>query len=117
MNKLEREKVSALDGVRLAWDQWDIRFVRNMLWLRDHDPKKTLTARQKWGLDMLLYKYRRQLGGQQLAFEIPAEAPKASDYGIQADAGAKQTNIFGGQDKPRPTRIQHDQVDPQRGLF
>ena len=110
MNKTERAKVTALQGCRLAFAAFDRTFLRNMAWVREHEPGKTMTPPQKWALDVLVYKYRRQLGGH-VDFEIPAEPPQKDDYGIQEDQ-PKQKNIFGGEDKPRRTRIQTEERSP-----
>ncbi|HSH43088.1 MAG TPA: hypothetical protein VK973_13260 [Arenicellales bacterium] len=119
MNRTERDKVTALEGCRLPPRMFavDDDFVRNMAWLRDNDAGKVLTGRQKWFLDCLVYKYRRQLGGRELGFEIPAAAPVLADYGVVEDTGAKQRNIFGGEDKPRPTPIRDGGCSSQRELF
>lgn len=118
MNKTERAKVTALESCHMPSRMFavDHDFVRNMAWARDNDAKKVLSARQKWFLDVLLYKYRAQLGGRALGFEIPGEAPKLDDYQKQ-DTGARQANIFGGEDKPRRTRIQSGDWSPQREMF
>jgi hypothetical protein len=116
MNSIERAKVAALEECRLAFAVFDRTFIRNMGWLRANASGKTLSPRQKWGLDCLIHKYRRQLGGRALPFEIPAEPPKLADYGIE-EPKAMQKNIFGGEDKPRRTPIQPPEWNPQRELF
>lgn len=119
MNKTERAKVTALEACRMPGRMFaaDVEFVRSMAWARDHDAVKTLTGRQKWFLDVLIYKYRRQLGGRELGFEIPGEPPKAVDYGVKPDTGPKQANIFGGEDPPRRTPIEGGVSSSQRDLF
>ena len=99
MNKTERAKVTALEGCRMPAPMFaaDRHFVRSMAWARDNDAAKVLTGRQKWFLDCMVYKYRRQLGGRELGFEIPAAAPVLADYGVEPPKVAQKT-IFGGEE-------------------
>jgi len=118
MNKTQRAKIQALRRhVRLSRAAGDHRFLASMIWLRDNEPGTVLQPKQAWLLDVVVYKYRRQLGGLDLEFDIPAQPPQLVDYGGEPKAGPKQANIFGGEDQPRRTRLHADRRGPQRDLF
>jgi hypothetical protein len=57
---------------------WEKRFTQTMLYLVDQDPKQVLSPSQKWALDNLVYRYRRQLAASEI--EIPKRLPVEADY-------------------------------------
>lgn len=58
---------------------WDAGFVNSLAALMNVDATAPLTARQKFMLDTLVYKYRRQLAGK-VSFELPKVMPQEVDY-------------------------------------
>lgn len=79
MNKLQQEKITKLRGCRMGWGTWDADFINSLAVLVKVDGKSPLTDRQKFMLDTLVWKYRRQLAGQ-VSFELPSEPPQETDY-------------------------------------
>lgn len=80
MKAVEIEKAKALYRCRFLPGSFDKRFVRSMHWTACNEPSKTLTWRQKYLLDALVYRYRVQLSSQELSFDLPTSAPVESDY-------------------------------------
>lgn len=79
MNRLEQEKITKLRGCRMGFATWDADFVNSLAAILQMDAKPPLTARQKFMLDTLVYKYRRQLAGK-VSFELPKVEPQEVDY-------------------------------------
>lgn len=104
MNKIERKKAAALGRCRFYPGSWDKRFARDMAWLAEHAPETVLTPAQKWALDAMVYKYRRQLVDSGLA--VPEQPPRQADY-EDAQQGRRQLAF-----KLRRGR----EISPQRGL-
>jgi hypothetical protein len=79
MNRLDRAKVNALRACRMGFGTWDAAFVNSLAAQVQVDPALALSDRQRFLLDVLVYRYRRQLAGN-VPFELPASEPKESDY-------------------------------------
>lgn len=79
MNRDERAKARALAGCRLGVYSGEKRFIRQLYYIAGHDPDTALTPGQKWYLDHLVYRYRRQLAGSD-GVSIPDSAPQRADY-------------------------------------
>lgn len=85
----------ALSQCHMMPATFDKRFTRSMLYLANKDPDKVLSAAQKWALDNLVYRFRRQLAGSDI--EIPEQPPVEADYFAAAEARkrpAKQAKLF-----------------------
>ncbi len=80
MTKIERAKAAALAKCRLGCFNGDPRFVEGLNWLADHSPDTQLSPRQKWYLDGLLWKYRKQLAGRVEGFDLPTAMPEEAAY-------------------------------------
>ena len=82
MTKLERLKTRALaTHCRILPDSFDARFVANMAYTARTAPASVLTPAQKYNLDAMVWKYRRQLAGRpDLGFEMPEQPPREADY-------------------------------------
>lgn len=78
MNRHERAKAEALFQCRIH-AEGDRHFVRGMVLLARRDPETVLTPRQKWTLDCLVYRYRRQLYSHP-EVNVPAREPRLDDY-------------------------------------
>lgn len=86
MTKEERAKALALNKCRLGFCQRSAdRFVTSMAFLAKREPETVLTAGQKFYLDLLVYRYRRQLAGYK-EFDIPAAEPCREDYKAEQEA-------------------------------
>lgn len=79
MTKAERAKARALTRCRLGPEPWARHYIAGLVWLAEHDPGAVLTASQKWALDSCVWRYRRQLAGQE-GIELPDRAPVRADY-------------------------------------
>lgn len=79
MNKLQQEKIAELRCCRMGWGTWDADFINSLAALAKVDCKAPLTDPQKFMLDTLIYKYRRQLAGH-VSFHLPSEPPQEIDY-------------------------------------
>jgi len=79
VNKHQRAKALALTGCRVVRYSWDDKFIRAMAWLAEHDSAAVLTPKQRFSIDALLWRYRRQLAGRE-DIEIPTEPPREEDY-------------------------------------
>lgn len=80
MTKIERAKAQALARCRLLPGSFDKRFIRTVNYLAANSPDHVLTEKQRWLLDVMVHRYRRQLGGVDLPFEIPLESPALEAY-------------------------------------
>lgn len=78
MNRQERHKAEALSTCRIR-EPGDRRFARGMLMLARRDPGTVLSPRQKWLLDLLVYRYRRQLYGNE-RIQVPEVEPRLDHY-------------------------------------
>lgn len=78
MNKEERAKAEALARARIN-APGDAQFVRGMALLAKRDPATVLTPRQKWTLDSMVYRYRRQLYSDPKV-SVPSQPPQLCDY-------------------------------------
>lgn len=78
MNRHERAKAEALAGCRIS-AAGDRAFVRGMVLLARRDRETVLSPRQKWTLDCLVYRYRRQLYSHP-EVNVPETAPLIEDY-------------------------------------
>lgn len=58
---------------------WDAGFINSLAALMQVDEKAPLSATQKFMIDTLVYKYRRQLAGK-VSFELPKAPPIEADY-------------------------------------
>lgn len=79
MNQIEQAKIKALQQCRMGWGAWDAGFVNSLAAQMTVDSHAALSLRQKFELDKLVFRYRRQLAGK-TGFELPAEAPRETDY-------------------------------------
>lgn len=81
MNTTERTQAAALHRfVRFGPNHLSQQFARNLYWLLKHEPDTVLTRLQKYKLQMMCYRYRRQLAGRVHDDLIPASEPKIEDY-------------------------------------
>lgn len=81
MNRLERAKARALQRLRLMPGLFDARFVESMAYLVRTAPDTVLTERQRYTLDAMVWRYRRQLSGRDnLGFLLPEHEPMPADY-------------------------------------
>lgn len=119
MTKSERAKALALARCRIAPIEFDQKFVRAQAWVAEHDPGVVLTGKQKWALDVMCWKYRRQLAGVE-GIELPPAAPRRADYFVAED------EPLPGRDKEVPRRgagapeyldLPRSIMDPQGNLF
>jgi hypothetical protein len=85
MNKLQQEKIAELRACRMGWGTWDADYINSLAALLKVDAKAPLSGRQQYMLDLLVYRYRRQLAGH-VSFDLPEEAPKEADY-VRETAG------------------------------
>lgn len=95
MTKPERAKALALFQCKMIPGTWDKGFARAMCYLAESVPATVLTPAQKYGLDLMTYRYRRQLAGSDI--EIPTEQPERENYLAAAEArrkAIKQANLF-----------------------
>lgn len=112
MNRDQVAKVRALAECRLGVWCGEPRFVRGLLWLADHSPETVLSWRQRWYLDGLVYRYRKQLAGRELGFEIPTEAPREDDYRPEPKP-QPQPNLF-GELQAVPESVRVEAIEPPR---
>ena len=80
MTKIEQAKAVALGKCRLGCFSSERSFVKGLNWLVEHSADTDLTFRQKWFLDSLLWRYRKQLAGREEGFELPTEMPREEAY-------------------------------------
>lgn len=81
MTKLERLKARALMRCRSLPDSWETQFLRSMGYIGRVSPETVLTAKQRYTLDLMIWRFRRQLAGRDhLGFELPEVAPVEADY-------------------------------------
>lgn len=80
MTKVQIEKVRALAKCRLADFQGERTFTNGMAWLAQHAPGTALSHGQRWYLDALLWRYRKQLAGRENGYSLPTAAPREEDY-------------------------------------
>ena len=101
MNRGERAKALALGGCHFAPADGAGRFARQLAWMAEHEPATVLSASQRWYLDALVWRFRRQLAGA-AGVEIPPAAPvRASYLEAAADRRAKRArDLNGGVDPP-----------------
>lgn len=78
MNRHERAKAEALQACRIH-DPGDRKFARGMAMMARRDPDTVLSPRQKWTLDLVVYRHRRQLYGND-QIRVPETEPRLEDY-------------------------------------
>lgn len=78
MNADERAKARAVARCTIP-DPEDRRFARAMDWLARHEPDTVLSPKQRWALDEMVYRFRRQLAGTD-AFVLPTAPPRLEDF-------------------------------------
>lgn len=62
-------------------DSWETRFVHSMDYIARTAPESVLTPRQKYQLDLMVWRFRRQLSGRaDLGFDLPDEGPVEASY-------------------------------------
>lgn len=91
MNRVERAKVEALRKCRMRSRVWDASFINSLAAQIHVDERLRLSPRQKFLLDILVYRYRRQLAGN-VEFVLPDKEPVETDYVRTPPA---QTVLFG----------------------
>lgn len=96
MNQQERTLALALSECRTVPNQWDIKFIRSMVWLAKHSPGDTISPPQRYQLQLMAYRYRRQLAGN-LDDEslIPVDPPREADY-LPPKRPQLQTDLLDG---------------------
>jgi len=119
MTNTERQKAHHLNLCRLWPESFDNRFVRGMAWMAEHNKAKPLTNRQKFCLDLLIYRYRAQLASR-LQQELMIDTqPNPDDYGVQ-ETNEKEgmvNDLFNGKPgKPHKSK-KHEMDSPQHSLF
>lgn len=72
---------------------FDKRFAAALAWMARNDAAGTIKPKQKYYLDFLCYRYRRQLIGR-ARFQVPTAAPNERDYAPQRRAKT-QGELFG----------------------
>lgn len=80
MTKIEIAKTVALGKCRLGVWCGERRFVQGLAWLSEHSADTDLSWRQKWYLDGLLWRYRKQLAGREEGFVLPTSMPLEESY-------------------------------------
>lgn len=102
MNRHQRAKARALARVHTVAPDGAARFARQLAWLAEHEPATVLTAPQRWYLDALVWRYRRQLAGEP-GVEIPREEPQRAHYLAAAAARAEKRgrDLNGGHPPPQ----------------
>lgn len=82
MNRDQRAKIAVLTRCRIPSGLWDARFLRALEYQRRTAPDTVLTPRQRYQLDALVWRYRRQLVGLPgaLGFDLPTAAPEPAAY-------------------------------------
>lgn len=83
MNRDQRAKATALMAVHFGGPRGDDErcFVRGLDFLASQEEQRPLSWRQRFFLDVLVWRYRAQLAGQpHLGFELPREAPRECEY-------------------------------------
>jgi len=78
VNKKERIKARLLMRCKMAIEG-DRYYARSMSMLAKRDPQTVLSPKQKWLLDSMIYRYRRQLYRYE-TIEIPESPPQIEDY-------------------------------------
>lgn len=95
MNQTERTVALALAECRTIPNGWDIRYIQSMAWLAKHEPEATLSGRQRYNLQLMAYRYRRQLAGSLDEEFIPVDPPRESDY-VRPAPPQLQTDLLDG---------------------
>ena len=117
MTKTERLKAHHLNLCRFLRDSWEERFCHNMAWCAEHAASKPLTPRQKYALDMVVYRFRRQLAGR-LPDELMLDTlPIKSDYGVQEKVETVNDLFTGEASPPHPTETGPADRGPQSKLI
>lgn len=81
MNRRERAKAQALQRIRLLPGLWDEKFARSMAYIARTAPDTVLTPAQRYQLDLVVWRYRRQLAGRDdLGFPLPETEPQRDHY-------------------------------------
>lgn len=81
MNSAERTQVAALQRFVHFGEHYTGRtFSKQMYWLLKNEAKTSLTPRQKFMLQGLCYRYRRQLAGRVHDDLIPTDPPREEDF-------------------------------------
>jgi hypothetical protein len=81
MTKLERLKARALMRCRTLPDSWETQFIRSLGYIARVSPETVLTSKQRYTLDLMVWRFRRQLSGRvDLGFELPERPPVEADY-------------------------------------
>lgn len=102
MTREQISKVAALAACRLGVFCGERRFVAGLGWLAEHSPGSALSWRQRWYLDALLWRYRKQLAGRERGFELPTAQPAEADY-RPAEPTPRQGRLLDGGDEPART--------------
>lgn len=100
MNTNQRAIIRVLREVQTIPYGYDARFIRSLDWMRRHEPEKTLTPKQRYQLQLLAYRYRRQLAGSLDESLIPTEAPDMDDY--VHEKPQLQVDLLDGSARPVP---------------
>lgn len=123
MNRAQRDKALALDRCRFYPGSWERRVVHDLALLASRVPDTPLTPKQRWLLDFLCYRFRRQLLTMEgLRFEIPMTVPEKSAYGVREDEPLQaQLDMDGSRppahSNPMPRTLASRAAHPQRGLL
>jgi hypothetical protein len=81
MTRTERAKIAALGRLRILPGLWDARFVRSLAYMVRTAPNTVFSPGQRYQLDSLIWRYRRQLSGRDdLGFLLPETEPRQEDY-------------------------------------
>lgn len=81
MNTNERTQVGALARfINFGPHRDGKRFTRQLHWVLKNEPGTVLSPRQKYLLQSLCYRYRRQLAGRVHDSLIPTDPPQLDDY-------------------------------------
>lgn len=117
MNTEQRTLIRAMQHIRTVPRSFDKKFIASMGWLVKHEPRKRLTPKQRYQLQLIAYRYRVQLAGSLDEAMIPTEAPRLEDY-VQ-EKPELQGDMLDGSAKPVVFDEPLTSTKPQRsgGLF
>ncbi|MCP3869694.1 MAG: hypothetical protein GY703_16700 [Gammaproteobacteria bacterium] len=120
MNKSERLKSHHLNLCTFRHGSWEQRFCRNLSFAAENDPHSPLTPKQKWCLDYMAHRFRRQLAATMPKELMVYETPDRRDYGIDDEnktAGTVDDLFSGKPSAPHPTQSDDHETHPQKNLI
>lgn len=118
MTEDEIRIVKALDKCRFGNRPGSIRFINDMRWQSVHTPGVLLTWKQRFFLQSLAYRYRRQLVRFLPDELIPEIAPEPKDYGLTDRRGPpKDLTVENMGPHEEPIDIPEFLRNPQGNLF